>query len=274
MPIQENEFESAICKCFPLLLPDLATAGYSIESRQAILHGRRLDLVLRRNATDLIVAELKVGSPAADDLIAQVLDYEKCFKLTKPDQQLQLMVISTRITDQIRRRLEKHGIQARKISEEEVLQALRCALPEPTVLAGIHLDETERVVEIRRLLTDKDILHIPEGLDFSPPWNQFKAFLALAVRQKQKHKDLWKKNPYVQLYPQAVNAALLYHVSVKSASRAPIHINRKSKGWREDYWKKIEHCVTYVHRDIGKQTVFDHYRVDDWDEFASALEIY
>jgi hypothetical protein len=75
------------------------------------------------------------------------------------------------------------------------------------------------------------------------------------------------------VYPHSVNAALLYHISVKSASRAPIHINKNSARWRQDFWVMIEHCVTYVDRDRGKQTIFDHYRVDDWDNFAKALEL-
>lgn len=273
MPLNELEFESAICRCFPLLLPDLAAEGYTIEVRQAPLLSRRLDLFLRRGPRECMIVELKVGSPPAQELIAQVLDYQKCYTVSHPEQHLQMMVISTRIADETRRRLSENGIQAREIREEEVLEALQTGLPLSAVRSGVSLNDNQRVEEIRRILTDESFIRVPKGLAFSTPWNQFKAFLALAVRRKQKHKDLWKKNPYVQLYPQSVNAALLYHVSVKSASRAPIHINKNSAGWREDYWAKIEHCVTYVDRDRGKPTVFDHYRVDDWDEFAKVLNL-
>jgi len=256
------------------LLPDLAQAGYSLESRQAILHRRRLDLVLRRGEERIIV-ELKVGAPNVGELLKQVLDYRKCFEATFPGQKASVVVISTRIPERTRKSLQEQQIHSLEITEEEVLSGLQAALPSIEVRRGMKLDGEDRVQEIRQLLSDEEFLRIPDGMDLAPPWNQFKIFLALFHVLKQKTKDPWMKSPYVQLYPQPArgNAALLYHVSVESAATAPVHIRKESSGWSEDFWARIKPFLSEkpVSRDKGKQTAFDHYAVKDWDAFAQAL---
>jgi len=59
----EGELESALCRAFSVMLPDLYAEGYRIESQQAILLGRRIDLFLRKPNGSSCIIELKAGSP-------------------------------------------------------------------------------------------------------------------------------------------------------------------------------------------------------------------
>ena len=98
-------------------------------------------------------------------------------------------------------------------------------------------------------------------------WDQSKVFDAL-VNRGEKIKES-SQDRYVKLYhPQPQNAALLYQGSPK----APVHINHRQ--WSRESWEEIKGCLPYliwVGRDRGKQTIFDKYKVDDWDAFAKAL---
>lgn len=98
-------------------------------------------------------------------------------------------------------------------------------------------------------------------------WDQSKVFKAL-VNRGEKIKES-PQDRYVQLYhPQPQNTALHYQGSPK----APVHINHRQ--WSRESWEEIKDCLPYliwVGRDSGKQTIFDKYKVNDWDAFAKAL---
>ena len=96
-------------------------------------------------------------------------------------------------------------------------------------------------------------------------WDQSKVFEALVRRNGHVSNTL---QPYVWIYrPQTQNAALLY----KGLSNAPVHINHRRC---DEYWERIKQCLPYlrwISRDPPSKTVFDKYRVDDWDAFAQTL---
>jgi hypothetical protein len=97
-------------------------------------------------------------------------------------------------------------------------------------------------------------------------WDQSKVFEALVRRNGPASNTL---QPYVWMYrPQDKRSALLY----QGLSNAPVHINHRRC---DEYWGRIKQCLPYlswVSRDpSSKKTVFDKYRVDDWDAFAQAL---
>ena len=127
----------------------------------------------------------------------------------------------------------------------------------------------------RHVLSDFDAISPPKGMEFKAPWSHEKVFLALVVKKNQKHKELWKKNIYVQLYPQVSNCAVLYGPRVRNQGSGPLHLNDQRGAWDHSFFEKIRQCTAKVGRDNkgpGKERQeFDWYRVDDWDEFAQAL---
>ena len=182
------------------------------------------------------------------------------------------MLISNRINDKTRREFEKRDIQAREICDEEVMNALKMVNQPSQVAQGLHM-EGENVMEIRRMLSDFNIVTIPPDVQLASPWDQTKVFLGL-VKRGEKHKDLWMKDIYVQLYPQLANAAVLYRIG-RHYDRAPLHLNPRSRGWCEEVYEKMKPFIQFVQRDNkgpGRESMnFDHYRVLDWDGLAGAL---
>lgn len=273
----EGELEEALCRCYPLLLADLAAAGFKIEGQQAVLLGRRLDMVLRGPSGQACIIELKRGLPPMPDVRDQVLDYAQCWKASFPAEvPPRLLVIGTVMNDRVRDELANFGVEARSISEGAVLAALTTGSRDSRVAKGLHLQPTD-TAKVRHLLSDFDVVRVPSELLLRAPWTHEKVFLAL-VKRGERHKDLWKKNIYVELYPQKPNCAVLYGPRVKQYSRAPLHLNpRRKAAWQEHVFAVMEPAIRFVQSDnkgVDKAASnFDHYDVTDWNAVAAALKL-
>lgn len=273
----ESELESAICKCYSTLLPDLAKEGYTIEGCQVILLGRRIDILLKRNDGSVCIIELKVGYPPMPSTLDQILDYAECWQRSFPETpSLRLIVISTTIPLTTRQEMDNFGIESRDISLEGMRSSLEAQELPVEIRKGVQLipDDTEKV---RYLLSDFGAITPSPNLRFQSPWNHGKAFLAL-VKRGERHKDLWKKDIYVTLYPQRPNCAVLYGPKINKYTQAPLHLNpRAQKSWRTEVFKALKHCIQYIQSDNkgkGKEAHnFDHFKVLGWDEFAKALDL-
>jgi hypothetical protein len=269
----EGQLETAICRAFPLLLPDLYGAGYRIRSSQAILLGRRIDLLLETPAGLASLVELKAGSPPMPHVRDQILDYAECWRRSFPDQRLRLLVIANDIPERTKAELSNFGVESRTISVASVLAALETQLAGDHATVGLKLIPAD-VAKVKHLLSEYSTVVMPEGLVLGPPWSHEKVFLAL-VERGEKHKELWMKNIYVQLYPQRPNCAVLYGPRVKAAQRGPLHLNSRVDSWREEIFEKIRPSVEFARSDNkspGRERGnFDWYRISDWDGLATAL---
>lgn len=273
--ILEAELEEALCRCFARLLPDLASAGFALEAQQAVLLGRRIDLLLRRSTRQACIVELKSGVPPMPDVRDQVLDYAQCWRASFPNEpEPRLLIIGTSMPDRIRDELANFGIEGRAISEADVLAALRSIETRPRVIKGLALMPSD-TARVRHLLSDFDAITVPKSLLLQPPWTHQKVFLAL-VRRGQWHKDLWKKDIYIQIYDQSPNCAVLYGPKVKVYGRAPLCLNpRRIQSWREEVFLRMKPAIRFVQSDNkgpGRESNnFDHYAVTDWDVLAAAI---
>jgi hypothetical protein len=272
----EGELESAICRAFPLLLPDLFAAGFRIMSQQAILLGRRLDLLLETKNGQCYIIELKAGAPPMPWVRDQILDYAECWTSSYPTRpRPRLMVIGNSIPEATGSELANFGVESRAITQAEVLAALKQCESDGPVTAGLKLIPDD-LAKVRHLLSDFDSIHVPEGLVLRSPWSHEKVFLAL-VKRGEKHKDLWMKNIYVRLYPQRPNCAVLYGPRVESAKRGPVHLNPQVVSWNESAFQRMKPFIEYAHSDnkgAGRERGnFDWYRVRDWDGFAASLDL-
>lgn len=196
-------------------------AVYQLISRQAVLLGRRLDLLLQTASGATCIIELKVGAPPMPAVRDQILDYRECWMASFPDcSSLRLMVLSDTIPEHTSAELANFGIDARTITVTQAAAALEAeSIPEPVAKSlKVIPDDTARV---RHLLSDFAAVAIRPGFDLDPPWSHEKVFLAL-VKRGEHHKDLWKKNIYVELYPQRLNCALLYGPRVQATQRGPL----------------------------------------------------
>lgn len=275
----EWELECAVFARFDLVLPELHEKGYAIE-RQVLLAGvsRRMDIVLRRPDHAWIV-ELKQGSPNVQDVCDQILDYERCWKAAFPATPVSLMVISNSASDEKIRALADRNIHFRAVPVPRILEILSEGVS--TELLGrctrLATDDEGR---IRFLLSNFAHTTVPSGMRFGAPWSHESVFYAL-IRDGLPHKDPWRKNIYVKLFRHTPNCAVLYHPEWdgKHKDRSPLHLNPRSKSWPEDGWlvrsllesRTIEFSNT-DRKGRGRDSHnFEHYRVNDWDKFASAL---
>lgn len=273
----EGELEAAICRAFPLLLPDLHASGYRIKSQQAILLGRRIDLLLETEDGSACIIELKAGAPPMPHVRDQILDYEECWTLSYPKlARPRLIVIANTIPEATKSELANFGVESRSITQTVVLAALERCQQDCSVVTGLKLIPDD-LTKVRHLLSDYAEVTVPDGLVFQPPWSHKKAFLSLVVEQKQKHKDLWKKNIYVQVYPQRPNCAVLYGPKVKSTESGPLHLNPQMASWDEEAFKRMNPFIDYVQRDNKgpgrERSNFNWYRINDWNGFATALNL-
>ena len=82
-------------------------------------------------------------------------------------------------------------------------------------------------------------------------------------------------NPYVVLYPQEKNCAILYSPNATQTRNAPLHLNEARDSWRTDVFERISPALEFVRRDNkgpGKDSQnFSLYRVIDWDLFAEGV---
>lgn len=273
----ELELENAILRAYQHLLPDLHADGYQIKSSQAVLLGRRIDILLEAADRRTCIVELKAGAPPMPYVRDQILDYAECWAASYPrEPKPRLFVIGNSIPERTERELFNFGIESRAISVQQVLSALERNGSGSATVAGLKLFPDD-LSKVRYLLSDHDAVKVPEGLTFRPPWNHEKLFLALIELKNQKHKELWKKNIYVQIYPQKPNCAVLYGPKVVTESRAPLHLNPQVSCWDGAVFKRISPFIEFVHGEnkgpSRERSNFDHYRVKDYDGLASALEL-
>ncbi len=265
----ELELENAILRAYPDLLPDLHADGYQIKSSQAVLLGRRLDILLEAADGRTCIVELKAGAPPMPHVRDQILDYAECWTASYPAApKPRLFVVGNSIPEHTQHELLNFGIESCAISVRQVLNALEGSDPPISSIAGLKLIPDD-LSKVRYLLSDHAAVEVPEGLVFQPPWNHEKLFLGLVVVKKQKHKELWMKSIYVQLYPQKPNCAVLYGPKVKTDERAPLCLNPQVNSWDEAVFKRISPFIEFVrgeNKGPGRErSNFDHYRVNDWD---------
>jgi hypothetical protein len=273
----ELELETAIVRAYPNLLPDLHAEGYQIKSSQAVLLGRRLDILLEAADGRTCIVELKAGAPPMPYVRDQILDYAECWAASYPNTpKPRLIVVGNSIPEHTRQELTNFGIESRAVSVHQVLDALKRNDHSVYAMAGLKLIPDD-LSKVRYLLSDHGAVEVPEGLVFQAPWNHEKVFLALVVKKKQKHKELWMKSIYVQIYPQKPNCAVLYGPKVDTDSKAPLCLNPQVSSWNETIFKRVSPSVEFVrgeNKGPGKErSNFDHYRIKDWDAFARALEL-
>lgn len=269
----EGELEAAICKAFRLLLPDLFREGYRIKSSQAILLGRRIDLLLEASDGRTCIIELKAGAPPMPHVRDQILDYAECWRQSFPEQtEPRLIVVGNAIPERTEFELANFGVESRAIAQAEVLRALKRREIDDAVLKGLKLIPDD-LGKVRHLLSDHAAVAVPDGVVLGPPWSQAKVFWAL-VRRGEKHKDLWKKSIYVHLYKQRQNSAIVYGPKVE-VTKGYVHFNPRAPGWNEEIFQRLKPNLEYVRSDNkgpGKEGGnFDWYRVRDWNRLAAVL---
>jgi hypothetical protein len=273
----EGELEEAICRTFPLLLPDLHKSGFRIRSQQAILLGRRIDLLLDTPDGKICIIELKAGAPPMPHVRDQILDYEECWTISYPTSaRPRLMVIGNAIPETTKSELANFGVESRAITQAQVLAALEQCQTHDQVTSGLKLIPDD-LSKVRHLLSDYDSVTVPDGLVLGPPWNHNKVFLGL-VKRREKHKDLWKKNIYVQVYgPQQTNCAVLYGPKAASTKSGPLHLNPRRASWDKSKFEAMKPFIEFVQSDNKgsdrDRDNFDWYRIkaNKWDEFAEAV---
>ena len=274
----EGELEEAIRRAFPLLLPDLYHEGYRIKSSQAILLGRRIDLLLETADRRTCIIELKAGAPPMPHVRDQIHDYAECWRKRYPVRKSpRLIVISDVIPKVTESELAKSGVESRAISVGSVRDALERCRSDDSAATGLKLDpnDPDDLARVRDLLSDYDTVAVPDDVVFGPPWNHEKVYAAL-VKRGEGYKDLWKKNPYVRLFGQYPRFGVLYHNTKANAyKRGPLHFNPRVPAWNEKIFQQIKPSIEYVQSDNkgpGRERYnCDWYRVKDWDRFAVAL---
>ncbi len=270
----ETGLEEAIYRAFPLLLPDLWASGYRIISQQAVLLGRRLDLLLQTDDGRTCIIEAKRGAPAMSQVRDQVLDYADCWAQSYPAlAQPRLIVIGNQIPDATRLELANFGVESRTITTRAVSAALQLCQPDRPGSTGLKLIPDD-LTKIKHLLAKDGAALVPAVSLLQPPWSHAKTFLAL-VKRGEKHTDLCKNNAYVQLYPQHPNCAVLYGPGVEAAKHGPLHLNPRVPSWRENVLQSIRLFVRSVHSENkgpGRaRNNFDCYAITDWNGFAKSL---
>lgn len=270
--MQERMLEEAICRHFKEMLPDLAELGYVVRAQQAMIHKRRIDVLLRRPSDGHhCIIELKAENPPLPDTRDQILDYARCWVASFPEEKPpRLIVIGTKLSEPVRKDLASWNIESRAISMGEIQRILEinsdCNVPKGLV---IDVPDTDR---IRELLSDKSLLMVPEGMVLARPWDNHKVFLALAQRGEV-HKELWLKDICVHLYGPRPGCAVLYLPTTRYF-RAPLHLNPHRKcSWRQDIFERLIPYIEYSHSDRKKSQScnYDHYRVLNWDGMAKAV---
>lgn len=279
--ITEWELECALVARFALVLPHLHKLGYILK-RQVQMHGisRRLDIVLELpDRSQAWIIELKRGSPNVADTTAQILDYQRCWEAAYPDIPVKLMVISTGASNEKIAAFKKNGIAYRAITTARIKESLSEGISKE-LLGYCNKMTTNDVQWIRTRLSNFEHTTVPESMRFGSPWSHRSVFYAL-IRDKHQLKSAWLKNIYVKLIRGAPNCVVLYHPEAARKDDAPLHVNERARSWPTDGWLldklRAANTIKRVSRDNkgpGRERhEFDHYKVLDWDQFATALEL-
>jgi hypothetical protein len=81
--------------------------------------------------------------------------------------------------------------------------------------------------------------------------------------------------PYVTIYQQDQNCAVLYSPTTKRYRSGPLHLNQNRPGWRVDVYERIQPAIERVrteNKGPGKESQnFTFYRVLDWVLLAAGL---
>jgi len=99
-------------------------------------------------------------------------------------------------------------------------------------------------------------------------WNHARVYEALVNRGERQNFRADPTEPYVTLYPQDPNCAVLYAPTTKRYSSGPLHLNQTRPSWQPDVYAQIRPAVREVRTDNQD---FTWYRVLDWKHLAAAL---
>ena len=104
-------------------------------------------------------------------------------------------------------------------------------------------------------------------------WSHEKVYQAL-VNRGERVKSI-PNEPYVTIYSQEYNCAVLYSPATLRYRSAPLHLNENRPGWRADVNERIQPALEKVRKENkgpGKEGQnFTFYRVLDWGVLAAAL---
>lgn len=97
-------------------------------------------------------------------------------------------------------------------------------------------------------------------------WNHARVYQALVDRGEPSRFAV--KEPYVMLYLQEPNCAVLYAPTTQKYRYRPLHLNHDRSSWRADVFERIRPAID---EGIGDSQGFLRYRVLDWDLLATRL---
>ena len=105
-------------------------------------------------------------------------------------------------------------------------------------------------------------------------WSHDTVYQSLVSRGGRVGKNVKSKlNPYVTLYPQDKNCAILYSPESKLYRLRPFHANPDREEWDPKLLRRLKKSVVSAgrSRNLPDGQNFDFYRVMDWDQFAEAV---
>jgi hypothetical protein len=110
----EKDFENLLAK-----YPELIEVDLHLTDKQAIVGGRRLDLLFEDHSKRRLLVELKWG-PIKDEHVTQIIAYAGSLHSNdNPD--LRVMLIGTRVPPNLQRSLDFLGIAWREITRPQIL---------------------------------------------------------------------------------------------------------------------------------------------------------
>ena len=115
--MKEKDFEDIIVKYPELIEPDLRFIG-----RQVYLHGRTMDILFQDKFQRKLIVELKNG-PIKDEHLGQILSYEGMI-ISGDDPTVRVMLVGTRVSPNIQKALDHHGIAWKEIKHSDLKKFL------------------------------------------------------------------------------------------------------------------------------------------------------
>lgn len=189
----ERDLEEIICR-----YPEMIEDGAVYENRQVTVMKKRLDILLRDKSGRRMLIELKVGEIQRSDM-AQLLDYEGHF-MERGEKDIRVFLVGTSIPGPVRHACEKHGVEWRELSRQNLLGFLHKKKDNWAI--GL----VESATESGTVRAEKAPVHQPQTTAPLPPqrrpatasfkgetWNlkYFNQLLALSNR----HLDLFRRKP-------------------------------------------------------------------------------
>jgi hypothetical protein len=120
----EREMEDAVSIC-----PDLfIEPGLTLVRRQAVINGRRPDLLFSDSLSRHLLVELQCGRLDEEHLQRHFYYYFD-YRAKYPSTHLRLMFIANRLVPQHKEFLDEHGYEFREVPEQDFERGLRLAPP-------------------------------------------------------------------------------------------------------------------------------------------------